>query len=654
MEFRTDINGLRAIAVICVVLYHFGVPGFSAGFLGVDLFFVISGFLMMSIIVRGLEADRFSLWSFYVARARRIVPALTTLCIILLAAGWFWIPPHDYAALGKHAASALVFITNFTFHDEAGYFDNFSQDKWLLHTWSLSLEWQFYLLFPLVLIVIWRANKQAWLTAALTAIALLSFGISVIAVPENASFAFYLLPARAWELLAGALAFAASRKWKPKANTATLAHVGALALIFGAVTLFDGETAWPGYAAALPVLAATMIVAVPHPTASPFLSSVVLQRLGTWSYSIYLWHWPLTVALRHANLHNDPRWIIVAILASLTLGWCSYRLIEVPFKRPYQGSFRPRSAFGAAVFCLSIVGGLMSYRGAGLPLRASETVTAIESVIDHAKQLRPKPCDDAGLASAYPDCRDAIPEFVVVGDSHAGAAFVGVQHAAGTAYGVGYIRSCPPVIGGYMASKRKKSDCPDFTERMLDSISTLPPTTPVIFISRFSYYIHGYNEHPHKTVALRYLDVADATASAKPIDWFSKKLIETVCRAAEDGRKVYILRPLPEIGVEVPTALTRSMMLGRSPADIVIPFSEYVSRHQDVNFALDAAAKKCGVKILDPTPYLCDGVVCHGSKDGIPLYYDDDHLSEAGALKLSPIFDQVFDDISVHEVSNGF
>ena len=154
--FRHDINGLRAWAVMAVVLYHFGVPGFAGGFVGVDVFFVISGFLMTSIIISGLEQGRFSLWSFYLARARRIIPALLVLCISLLVLGWFWLPSADYKMLGTHAATALAFVSNLKFWREAGYFDAASHEKWLLHTWSLSVEWQFYILLPLGCLLLWH------------------------------------------------------------------------------------------------------------------------------------------------------------------------------------------------------------------------------------------------------------------------------------------------------------------------------------------------------------------------------------------------------------------------------------------------------------------------------------------------------------------
>lgn len=154
--FLKEINGLRAWAVTLVVLYHFGVPGFSGGFVGVDIFFVISGFLMTKIIGRGLEASNFSIWTFYLARAKRIIPALLILCVVLLALGWFVLPPQDYRSLGTHILTSALFVSNIQYWREAGYFDAASHDKWLLHTWSLSVEWQFYLLLPLLLWCIWR------------------------------------------------------------------------------------------------------------------------------------------------------------------------------------------------------------------------------------------------------------------------------------------------------------------------------------------------------------------------------------------------------------------------------------------------------------------------------------------------------------------
>ena len=215
--FRLDINGLRAWAVVAVVLYHFGLTGVSGGFVGVDVFFVISGFLMTGIIVSALERGSFSLWSFYLARARRIMPALIVLCAAVLLLGWFILMPKEYQPLGRHARESLLFVSNLTYLAEAGYFDTASHEKWLLHTWSLSVEWQFYLLQPLLLMGIWRVfpSRRA-VSNLLLGLALLSLGWSIWLTVDNPNRAFYLLQSRAWELLLGALVYLHGDRLRPR------------------------------------------------------------------------------------------------------------------------------------------------------------------------------------------------------------------------------------------------------------------------------------------------------------------------------------------------------------------------------------------------------------------------------------------------------
>lgn len=643
MEFRKDINGLRAIAVLSVLCYHFGLPGFTGGFIGVDVFFVISGFLMTGIIVTALEKGTFSIWSFYAARVRRIVPALMALCITLLVLGWFWLSPADYATFGKHAANALIFNSNFKFKREAGYFDSFSQDKWLLHTWSLSLEWQFYLLLPILLLVLWRWRSRRLIYIALGLLAALSLAVSIVATPTHAAFSFFLLPARAWELLAGSLAFIAARRWPQwSASSASLIHLAALFLIALSVSLFDASVEWPGYAALLPVAAAALLVAVRHPARPPLLAGGVIQSIGSWSYSIYLWHWPVFVALRHAEVDAVPLWIGLGIVASVVLGFLSYRFIETPFRSRSAHKPNRRRAAALLAFSFTALCGLAVHRYEGFPQRVSSQVLDIESTLSENDEFWPKPCTETSLEASYPECRDDTPSYALLGDSHAGAAFQGVHQAAHGRYGIVFTKSCPPFIGGYLLSKRRDSECPDFTAAAMAAIDTLPPAVPLIVITRLSYYIHGYNEHPDKKVELRYLDVPDSEVRAAPEDVFIRKTVETMCWMTTSGRPVYVLQPLPEIGVEVARVLSRQLMFGKPLRDISIPLGDYYKRHRTALTALRQAEKDCGIRLLDPVPYLCSNGVCHGSQNGIPYYYDDDHLSVAGAHKLAPLFEPIF------------
>ncbi|MFJ1258967.1 acyltransferase family protein [Cupriavidus sp. CuC1] len=325
MNFRKDINGLRALAVVAVVLFHFGVPGMNGGFVGVDVFFVISGFLMTGIIFRKIDDGTFSVSTFYFDRARRIIPALAFLCFFILVFGWFFLTPTNYRALGKHVASTLGFVSNVVFLLESDYFDNASQAKWLLHTWSLSVEWQFYLLYPLIILLIrkWhRLLSERWV---LLGFAGSSFLLSAYLSSRFPSTAFYLLPTRAWELLAGALAYIFQIRLSKRGRL--LMEIAGLALIIFAIFSTNATDTWPGWLASVPVLG-TALVIVSARSASPLTGNPVAQFIGRTSYSIYLWHWPLAVGLYYCGKTGQPLWIAGGIAASLLMGCLSYYFVE--------------------------------------------------------------------------------------------------------------------------------------------------------------------------------------------------------------------------------------------------------------------------------------------------------------------------------------
>lgn len=327
MGFRKDINGLRAIAVMGVVLFHFNAAWLPGGFAGVDVFFVISGFLMTGIIFKGLHDEvtaghSFKLLRFYKARATRIIPALAVLCLVLLLFGWLFLIPLDFNELGKHAAASVTFVSNIVYWQEAGYFDAASHEKWLLHTWSLSVEWQFYLIYPLVLLALRKVFPLKLVRLSVLVGAILGFIFCIVATYQWADAAYYLLPTRAWQMLLGGVAYLYPLSLATK-NKKYFEWFG-LALIVSAYFLISSDSPWPGYLAAFPVLGAFIVIQA-QKNDSFLTGNVIFQKIGLWSYSIYLWHWVVFVG----NVKFDLGLSFFTYLAvTLFLGFVSYHLLE--------------------------------------------------------------------------------------------------------------------------------------------------------------------------------------------------------------------------------------------------------------------------------------------------------------------------------------
>ncbi len=326
MTFRQDINSLRAFAVISVVIYHFFPNTLSGGFVGVDIFFVISGYLMTRIIVNGIDAKTFKLTTFYSNRAKRILPALATLCFVLLLAGWFILAPLEYYNLAKHVASSISFISNHIYLSESGYFDSSPREKWLLHTWSLSVEWQFYLLYPLLILAINKTILRKYLKLSLIILCALFFAFSVYSSFTWKEESYFLLPMRVWEMMIGGVAFIISKEFS---NTLRKAfEFSGLTLMTISVFMINSTMLWPGFIALFPVTGAVLII-LANRQDSVFSSSKILQLIGKWSYSIYLWHWPVIALLYYISTPSTFT-LISGILVALILGFLSYRLIETP------------------------------------------------------------------------------------------------------------------------------------------------------------------------------------------------------------------------------------------------------------------------------------------------------------------------------------
>ncbi|MBL4602047.1 MAG: acyltransferase [Emcibacteraceae bacterium] len=313
------------MAVVAVVIFHFAPNILPGGFVGVDVFFVISGYLMTSIIFSRLEKNTFSIKNFYIARCNRIIPALAVLCATLLLLGWFFLTPSDYSQLGIHAASSISFISNFLYWSEIGYFNETAREKWLLHTWSLSVEWQFYLLYPVFLTIMAKLFSLKTIRPVIISLVVLGFLFCIVITIKRPDAAFYLLPARAWEMLLGGVAFLYPLRLTPRINK--LSEYTGIALILLSYFLFTEDLLWPGYFSFVPVFG-TFLVILGQNKKGFILNNHASQWIGKISYSVYLWHWPLVISLNYASKSTDMTYMIIAILLSFLLGHLSFNYVE--------------------------------------------------------------------------------------------------------------------------------------------------------------------------------------------------------------------------------------------------------------------------------------------------------------------------------------
>lgn len=651
VSFRSDINGLRAIAVIAVVLFHFNVAGFAGGFVGVDVFFVISGYLMTKIIFTKLEANTFQVSQFYLARFRRIVPALACLCLLLLLMLWWILPPSEMIEFSQQVASSITFVSNILYWRESGYFDVASHEKWLLHTWSLSVEWQFYIFYPIGILLAKRIFSFASLRWVLLAAALCSFALSAILPVRWADAGFFLLPTRAWEMLAGGLIFLFPKVFsKPQAMT--LEVVG-LALIFSSIALLSPSAQWPGWQAIIPVLGAAMVIYAAR-NESVITGNKLMQFIGAISYSLYLWHWPVYVGLNYTDMTDSSLWVFAGIIFSVICAVGSYYLIEAPSRkgataRPKIKLSDARALAGYSVLCGGIcAAGLAMVFFNGVPERMNPIVVNADS---EKLNRNPRQRECNVTVSQNPKSPECVfgsnphnISLIVVGDSHANATITAVAEAvAKDNSGVLYLGAdgCSFVQG---LSTKFFPACAKYNADIAALVASDYPDVPVLIINRATAVLVGPNEESR--VAISYIGETPSTDEKFPA-LFKQSYITTLCDMAEK-RAVYVLDPIPEMGVDVPQTLIRNQLFHQIDTDIGITLQEYHQRHKEIRSINQEFVQACGAKVLDPVPYLCDEKMCWGSVDGRSLYYDDDHLSEYGNRQLVALFSQIVTDQKKH------
>jgi peptidoglycan/LPS O-acetylase OafA/YrhL len=372
MQYRKEIDGLRALAVLPVILFHAGIAGFSGGFVGVDVFFVISGYLITSIIIGELESGDFTITGFYERRARRILPALFFVILVTLPFAWWLLLPHELVAFGRSIIAVTVFASNILFWQESDYFATDSELIPLLHTWSLAVEEQYYVIFPVLLLVCWKLGLR-WVTAIIAVIGVISLGLAEWGWRYDASANFYLLPGRAWELMAGAgCALYLGHKTQPTGAISQWLSLTGLGLLLLSVIWLDDSLPFPGLYAIFPVLGTALIILFAHQNnwTGRLLSLPVFVGIGLVSYSAYLWHQPMFAFARLYYADEPGLFIMLGlVILAFILAAISWRFVERPFRQRRNFSRKQIFVMALAGSLLLIVIALTLIMLEGIPAR---------------------------------------------------------------------------------------------------------------------------------------------------------------------------------------------------------------------------------------------------------------------------------------------
>lgn len=660
--YRPDIDGLRTIAVLPVVLFHAGLAGVGGGYVGVDVFFVISGYLITGILLKDIDRGSYGILGFYRRRIRRIFPALIVVVLACLAIGWLTLTPEEYEKLGQSAVAVGAFVSNFYFWKSADYFDNAQAIRPLLHTWSLAVEEQFYIFFPPLFAVLARRRRGA-VAPVLAAIAVASFALAAWLVFKKPSATFYLPLTRAWELLAGSLlavhAFAPGAG--PRARGA--AGTAGLALILVPVALYSAHTPFPGLAALPPVLGAALVIwsgagEHAHPVGR-LLGTAPMIFVGRISYSLYLWHVPVfafAVYLTGAAL--GPALGAAAIALSFVLAWASYRWVETPFRVARSVPRWSPVAVGLAGMGGVLAASLAVAATHGLPSRLGPRGAMLVAVARDKERFH-RECLSVGDVIVEPAnaCRlgtpGVAPTAMLWGDSHAMVTATPMEIAARSrhaAFLFAATADCPVGIGFAIDTGTAKAltetpsyrFCQRYNDEMLRIALTTPSIRDVVLSSRWSNWRIGEPPNPVEgDDDIRLRDdggvAASGAANAAIFDRGFRRLLDALTAA---GKRVTIVGPLPEPSFNVPQRLFVEQF-GMAGSAGPIRLSDYQRRHRRI-LAMFAAVRRPGVSFVWPMAALCERGVCPIEAHGRPMFFDHNHLSFEAAQRTARLYLPIF------------
>ena len=649
-HYRPDIDGLRAVAVLAVVGFHAFPALVPGGFVGVDVFFVISGYLISGLVFRALERGRFSFAGFYGRRVRRIFPALVVVMAALLVFGWFALIADEYRRLARHVSAAAGFALNFVLWRESGYFDTGARLKPLLHLWSLAIEEQFYLAWPGLSFLAWRWSKQ--FTGLVVGGLALSFAWNVREAALAPSAAFFLPLPRFWELLLGALL--AQLDLRPRARApaaANLASVAGLAALAAALAVIDEERAFSGWWALLPTLGTALVIWA-GPAAWP--NRVLLARracvaIGLISYPLYLWHWPLlslATIVSVGRVAVSTRLWLVAL--SFALATATYAFVERPIRfgarKPGTPVFGPRErGLVTAMVALACVAVSIS-AARGVPQRLRETPTREETPFADAECER-----FAGAENrAFDYCRmkrGSGPELVaLIGDSHARSLFPGLsEELASRGLGTVLLASsgCPPLAGTTVgATALDRSHCAKETDEILALASGRAEIRAVVLTVRGALWTsgRGFGDADRNGRATQIASTSPGDPAASGLPAFEAGLRRSVELLQRAGKPVSIVLDVPELGFQPRGCLLRPAWI--RPAHACEVERTDVDARQDAyrSAVLELARALPGLEVFDPVSLFCDTGRCRAADGGVLLYDDDDHLSAAGSRLVAALF----------------
>jgi peptidoglycan/LPS O-acetylase OafA/YrhL len=624
--YRPDIDGLRAIAVVAVVLHHLLPKAVTGGYVGVDVFFVISGFLITRIIANEIRSGRFSYADFYERRARRILPALFAVVVTVLVAGWFVLLPTDYLGTLRAAIGSVLFAANLVFWRQLreGYFANDAKDNPLLHMWSLGVEEQFYLLFPVFLILGLKLFERRF-AAILLVLAAASLAVSEVFVDSKSVAVFFLLPFRAWELAIGCLlALSEPRAPRSAAVAQVMAISGLLAIVVPAFT-YTPDSRFPGALALAPVLGAAALIRLgaSRPTAvHRLLSARAVVWVGLVSYSLYLWHWPIIVFARHLLGSRElGAWAWPVLLLSLGAAWLSYVWVERPFRSrstfawPRATIFKGCAAIGLAIVVIGAVG----VRQRGWEARWPETALRVDAVRTALVPFR-KSCE--GVLCTIGDTSKS-PDVLLWGDSHMLAWLAGFDLALKASHRSAVVAmhsACPPIFG---VSNIRRNGCIANNNRAAELIRSLRPNK-LILAARWEGYFHGERdvyEYQHGEDKRRH-DILGAFSLT--LRMLSDTNVETL-----------VLGPVPTYEFDVPMTVARRVEADGGALWSEATLASVHARNAAFYSATNAATTSLGknIHVVDVASWMCTPVCLIYERE--VLYRDSNHLSAFGATRLA-------------------